>query len=84
MLTAVHKAVYVPRMGNHVSTRAHTIRMKTEVWDAIEAQAAELGMTRNEVVSRRLTAAFIRAREERKTAKITRFPSDDDFLELPE
>jgi hypothetical protein len=62
-------------MGQHTSSRAHTIRLKSEVWDAIELQASLLGMTRNEIVARRLTAAFLRAQEVRKTVQFDQIPA---------
>lgn len=79
-LTVVHETVYGPAMGIHKTSRAHTIRMRADVWEAIERMAASIGATRNEVAARCLTRAFCGAPELRKTDQFIQIPADHPVL----
>ena len=70
-------------MGKHTSTAAYGIRLPHEVWDAINTEADSLGMSRNEFILRKLTAALRAPRERRNPANFAR-KDEDDLVELPD
>lgn len=65
------------------TTRAIGIRLPLELVQAIDAQAHDLGMSRNELLGRRLAKAFGVSADDRKTAYIDR-ETAPAFRGLPE
>lgn len=57
-------------MGKSNLTKAIGVRLPNELVAAIDAEASALDMSRNELLTRRLTTAFLHPREGRKTVDI--------------
>ncbi len=64
------------------TSASRSVRLRNETWEAIDQAAAELGMNRNEYLSRRLTAAHPVAHEIRNSGNIASI--SDHAAEAPE
>ena len=63
-------------------TSVKGVRLPDAVWSEIDSEAAELGMTRNELLGRRLKKAFSRVPEVGKSVqKVVNSDSESPFSE---
>jgi len=65
------------------TTISRGIRLPKPLWKQIDDEAEALGMSRNELLARRLRQGFSFANADRKPANNSHIPGNEEVVDLP-